>query len=211
MMDLVFDLSFVKVVDLLHRLVRYRRQARSRGIFFDLCGPLAAGDRASDRWKHQNPTQSHLGKGSSFGNERFQSLDRLQAAFVINSGKSFAAIEGFPFPIERSMIIARKGTRGREFTGEHSGGQGKPSQNASAPTLSFLERDVARTLPKNIEDDLHRLHLWIFDRFESLFDFFDANAIVAQFAGGNQIAEYAEDFRHVIDGGRRTMKLQEVE
>ena len=69
---------------------------------------------------------------------------------------------------------------------------------ARMPTLrrfAFGEEQVRRALAEHIEDDLHRLHARILDRFQRLFHFLDAHAVIADLPGFHQVVQQAEHLR----------------
>ena len=75
----------------------------------------------------------------------------------------------------------------------------------------FPEEVVSRTLPKAIEDDLHRLQVGEFDRQQRLFDFLYADSVIADFSGSDQIIEHPEDFGARIQHSRRAVQLDQIE
>ena len=73
---------------------------------------------------------------------------------------------------------------------------------ARMPTLRLLrlrEKQFRRTLPENVEDDLHGLDVRKFNRLQRLLDFFHAHAVMPQFAGFHQVIEDAKNFRQIIN------------
>src|SRR5215831_3007958 len=113
--------------------------------------------------------------------------------------------------VESAMIVGREFRFRIQFPGQHSGSEGHARQNSylSSPRLS--KKKFRRPLPKNIEDDLDRLHSVVLDRFQCFFDFLHTHAVVTKLALLDEIVQFAEQLRMVINLTRRTMQLQQVE
>ena len=95
--------------------------------------------------------------------KRAQLFDRLHAAFVINASECLAPIERLAMAIEGAMIVRLELALRVQFVGKHPRCQRHARENAHTPFLGLAEKQIRRTLPKHIEDDLHRLHTWIFN------------------------------------------------
>src|SRR5437660_11065795 len=103
------------------------------------------------------------------------------------------------------MIRRLEGTRTRQFATQHPGREWQSCKNTHSSALSFGEEEIARALPKHIENDLHGLHGREFDRLERFFDFLNTDAVVSQLAGFDELVEHAENLWHVVNFHRRTM------
>src|SRR5260370_395458 len=78
-------------------------------------------------------------------------------------------------------------------------------ENAHTSFLGLAEKQLRRTLPKDVEDDLHRLHPGIFNRLQRLFDPFHTHAVAANLALSDKVIERREQFRIVVNLSRRTV------
>src|SRR5262249_43442018 len=95
--------------------------------------------------------------------------------------------------------------------GQHSGCQRHARQDSNLSLPRLLEKQIGGTLAKDVEDDLHCLHVGIFNRLQCFFDSFDAHAVVANLALLDELIQRLEQLRIVINFCRRTMQLQQLE
>src|SRR6266567_4529536 len=100
--------AIVNLLDRTHSLVSYRRKVGGARVVLSLRRTFGARDRAGHRVKHQNPAQRELSHGHSFRHEGTYVINGLQTGFVINAGKSLAAIERLTMAIEGAMIVRRE-------------------------------------------------------------------------------------------------------
>src|SRR3954468_12840206 len=108
------------------------------------------------------------------------------------------------------MVIGRKRRLARHFSGEQARRKRYPDNDGDSSVASFLN-EAGRPLPENVVDDLYRLHARIFDRFQTFFDFLDRHTVAADLSRCDHAVHRIENLRPVIDLGRWTMKLYEIE
>src|ERR1700738_307749 len=109
------------------------------------------------------------------------------------------------------MIVRPKLALRRKLAGQHPGRQWEPGQNPDLALARFAEKQVRRTLAKDIENDLYRLHTRVFNRLQRLLDLFNADAVMANLSLPDQIVKSRKQFRPIVNLGRRAMQLQQVE
>ena len=80
-----------------------------------------------------------------------------------------------------------------------------------AACLGQLEEQISRSLAENIEDDLYRFHVRELNCLEGLFDFLNADPIMADLANLDKVIQNPEDLRAIINIGWRTVQLHQVE
>ena len=87
-----------------HCFIRDRRQVGGGAVFARLFGTLRAGNCACDALVHENPAQRELRERPPGRADGLQLFDCLQARFVVDAGKRFAAVELFAVPIEFAVV-----------------------------------------------------------------------------------------------------------
>ena len=84
--------------------------------------------------------------------------------------------------VELAMVVFSEGRRGGQLAGEHTAGERDAGENADFALEGLLKKESGGALTKTVENDLDGLDVWILDGFQRLFDAFDTNAVVADFA-----------------------------
>src|SRR5439155_22116808 len=100
----------------------------------------------------------------SFGHQRAQLFDRLQPRCIINARECLAPIERLAMAIEGAMVVRLELAMRAQFASKQARCQRHAREDAHTSFLGLAEKQLRRTLPKDVEDDLHRLHAWIFNR-----------------------------------------------
>src|ERR1700730_2998293 len=159
----------------------------------------------------ENPSQSKAIHADPFGNPSPNFIDRIKRSFKIDARERFPAIELFTVSIEISVIVRGKCGLASDFPGEQAAGEWKSNEDADVALLCEREKQVFGSLPKNIEDDLHRSNPGEFNCFQRFFHLFDAHTVVKNFACLLQLLEHGEYFWPVIDFGGWTVQLDQIE
>src|SRR5271165_956928 len=211
LMNLLAYRLVVNATDLRHGFGREKCEIGSAAVVGDLVRPFAARDDAGDSLEHENPTQGKLGHGMASRQKSADLFYGIEADIEIHSGKSFAYIKRGTVTIEVAVIVGREGGIATEFAGKETARQRHACQDANLLPFGLREEEFRGPLAEAIEDDLHGLDIRVLDCFQRFLDLFDADAVIAEFAGFYQIIEHGEDFGAVIDFRGRTMKLQQVQ
>ena len=211
MVDLSANPLVVNLADGVHRFRREGRQIGGGAVFFGLGRPLRAWDGAGHGVEHKNPAEGELGERHPGRTDRLHFFHGGETCFVIDAGKRFADVERFAAAIELAVVIRLKRRLPRELAGEKARGQRHTSQNADASLFGLLEEQLRRPLTEHVEDNLHALDIGEVHRLEPFFRRLDADAVVLQFAGGDQVFEDLKYIGVVVDVVRRAVELQEVD
>ena len=74
-----------------------------------------------------------------------------------------------------------------------------------------FKEQVRGALAENVENDLHRLDVWKFDGLDGFLDFFNADAVMPEFSGRDEVVQNLKNFGHVINLGGRAMELEQIQ
>src|ERR1041385_333312 len=116
----------------------------------------------------------------------------------------------FAVAVEVAVVVGGELRIRAQLAGEHTAGQRGTRQNAHAFFFGLGKKSVRRLLPEAIKNDLHRLHVGIFDGLERLFHLLHAHAVVADLPCLDQIVEHAKNFGAIVEFGRRTVQLHQI-
>ena len=109
------------------------------------------------------------------------------------------------------MIVGVECAIRRQLTGKQARGQRDAGEDANTLLASLFKEEVGGPVPEEIEDDLDALQVGVLEGLERLFHLFDADTVVADLPGGYKIVENAKGLGHVVDLGRGTVELDQVE
>src|SRR2546423_12298598 len=94
-----------------------------------------------------------------------------------------------------------------EFAGEQTTGQWNAYDNADIALASCGEELLRRFESEHVEDDLNGLHIGVANGFKGLFNFFNADPVMAYFALLDQVIQDGEHFWPIVDFSRWAMQL----
>jgi hypothetical protein len=110
-----------------------------------------------------------------------------------------------------TVVVGGKLRAGRQFPAQHAARQRNACQNPDPPRFRLRKEQFRGAMPEAVENDLHRLHIWKLDRLQRFFHALHTDSVVAKLPGLHQPVQCAKEFRPVVDIGRRTVKLHQVE
>src|SRR5690606_35886639 len=99
-----------------------------------------------------------------------------------DAATGFALVKGRTVPVNASMVIFVKGGVRGKLTCELSTGQGHADNYTNIFSLHLFTKQFRRALPKHIEYNLNRIHVYIFNGFKAFFYFFHTNTKVLYFS-----------------------------
>ena len=140
-----------------------------------------------------------------------QAFHRRQPDIIGHSRKRFALVEHLAFAIERAVIVGRKPRHGSELAGQKTARQWNPGEDADLLRQRFGEDPFRRLEAEHVEDNLNTLHVRVLHRVERLVGRLNADPVVAQLAGGNQVVQNGEGFRLSVERRWRAMELEEID
>jgi hypothetical protein len=82
----------------------------------------------------------------------------------------------------------------RDFSGEKTTGKRHPGDDGYPLFPAAGKEEFCRSLPEDVEDNLHAAHPGVLYGFQSFFYLLHADAVVADFPLGNQFVKGGEHF-----------------
>src|SRR5690606_33317548 len=129
----------------------------------------------------------------------------------VDARERLSPIEGLPVAIVVAVVLRRKRSIPPHGAAEEPRGQRHARQNADVALLRLAEKELCRSLTKEIVNDLNARDARILNRLEPLFRSLDAYAIMEDLALANEAIQSVEGLWAIVDVRRRTVQLQEIE
>src|ERR1700741_1981037 len=102
------------------------------------------------------------------------------------------------------MVVCGKRRLVIDFSREQTARERKTHKNPDIAFLRKPEEQVFRSLAEYVEDDLHRGNAGKLGGFDRFFHFFNAHAVMPDFALLLKVVEYSKYFGSIVNFGWRT-------
>jgi hypothetical protein len=129
----------------------------------------------------------------------------------VEARERLAHVEGLAVAIVGTVVGRLERGLRPELAGKQTRSQGHPRDDADVTAARLVEEAVRGTLAHDVEDDLDAGDTRMSDGRQRLVDPFHAHAVVGHDAVRDELVESGVDLASCIEGGRRTVQLDEVE
>ena len=113
--------------------------------------------------------------------------------------------------VEGPVIVRREARLAVELAGQEAGGQRDADDHTDVAQAGLLEEELGRSLPEDVEDDLHGRDARVLDCLQRLLDLLDADAVRADDAFRHEPVAGFEHLGRVVGLPRRTVELDEID
>lgn len=140
----------------------------------------------------------------------FQFCDGCQTQFIIHAGESFAFVKGFPVAVVGTMVVFAKDRIFGEFPCQKTACQRYTGNDANIFFLGGREQFFYGFLAEHIENHFHSGNV-VFHSGNAFGYFFDADAIVSNFACCFQIFQRVKNFVFLVNRSGRAVEQHQIQ